>query len=80
MLHSLLLTFLKRQELLLDSPHEPIVHIKLYVLPLVILVDGNLLAVQLQLVDLEDAEAVVFHAERRLDDIRDVVFTEREES
>jgi hypothetical protein len=67
-------TFLQSQELLFDSPHEPVVHVELHVLPLVVFSHGDLLPIRLQLMHLEYAEAVIFYAEGWLNDVRYVVF------
>lgn len=61
-------SLLQRQELLLDASHEPVVHVQLDVLPLVLLGDEDLGAARLQFVDLDHAEAVVLDGERRFED------------
>lgn len=71
------LTFLQCQKLLLNSTHESIVDEKLHVFSLVLLRDGNLRAVWFKLVNLEDAKAVRFNTECRLNDVCDVVFAEK---
>lgn len=57
------LTFLKRQELLLDPPHEAIIYVKFHILSLVIVGHENLLTIRLQLVYLQNTETVVVDTE-----------------
>lgn len=66
-------TFLQSQELLFDSPHEPVVDVQPNILALVVLRDGNAAATGLQLVHLEDSEGVDLHLETGVDHTSDFV-------
>lgn len=74
------LTFLQCQKLLFDAAHESIVHIELYILPLVLLSHGNGGTSWLQFVHHQSAKAIVLHTESGLDDAADVALPEMKET